>query len=362
VIQGVSNVAGVSLGLDHSCAWTADGGAYCWGHNNVSQLGDGTNVDRAKPTPVTSLSGVIGIAAGNANDPTVSSTDDYAWTADGGLYGWGATLGSSPVAVEDGGGITELAIGPNHNCRVVPSGDVLCAGFNTSGQLGDTTTNNAVTPVLAQIPGDAGAVGVSVGSDFTCAWTSDKKVFCWGGNEAGQLGLGTSNTTPNPTPTRVPLDGGVVGVSAGTQHACAYTDDHRELCWGWAEWSSATPWAFPLPASVLGVAEVASVGIAAYMRATDGTLLVTTGDFHTYGPGNGTIDPIYPPVKISGVSGLVRLARGWSGAWVDNRPVASQQMCAWSATKLWCWGDDRFGQVGNGVATARWTPVSVSPP
>jgi alpha-tubulin suppressor-like RCC1 family protein len=358
-------IAGMSLGIDHSCAWTSAGQASCWGRNDNWQLGDGTRADRALPAPVKSLPAVAGIAVDN-QDIGPTSTDDFAWTADGKLFSWGVTAGSLGKEVDAGPGpVSHIAASGRHRCRLT-SGNVYCEGDNSMGQLGDGTTAPRSGLVKAAIPGASPAVGISAGTDFTCAWTSDKKAYCWGTNDRSQLGIGAGAGSTVPTPTMVQLAAGILGVSTGWAHACAWTDDQRGFCWGDGNFGASVgqltpgvPGELPLPVGAGGgVAEIAAVGVHGHARLTDGTLVSWGGNF--FGAvGDGTVRDA-KPVLVSGVSGLVGLARGWSFG--DSWNVATEHMCAWSPSTLWCWGWNEFGQVGNGTSTARWAPTPVIAP
>lgn len=95
----------------------------------------------------------------------------------------------------------------------------------------------AVATVLVPTLGAQGTprqavVALGAGADFTCALTRDGAVFCWGRNDVGQLGLGTSDALAHPVPTRVKLDAAAVSLGVGYDHACVTTADGAAWCWG----------------------------------------------------------------------------------------------------------------------------------
>src|SRR5207253_335143 len=111
---------------------------------------------------------------------------------------------------------------------LLPNGTVWCWGRNDEGQLGDGTTLGRPAPV--QVAGITGALAVSGGYHHTCALLSDGTVQCWGRNLEGQLGDGT--TTSSATPVRVGGVTGAVAVSAGILHTCALLSNGTVKCWG----------------------------------------------------------------------------------------------------------------------------------
>ena len=109
--------------------------------------------------------------------------------------------------------ITAVAAGENHTCAVIDGGGVKCWGLNNNGQLGNGTTTNSNSPVdvcadAACTASMSGVVAIAAGENHTCALTDGGGVKCWGWNRSGQLGNGavTDFFTPNPTATDVCVD------------------------------------------------------------------------------------------------------------------------------------------------------------
>ncbi|MCH8850048.1 MAG: RCC1 repeat-containing protein, partial [Chloroflexi bacterium] len=180
--------------------------------------------------------GVVAIAAGSSHPCAV--------TSDGGLVCWGLNdlgqLGSgtgggsqpSPTIVQGlSDAVTAASLGDAHTCALTTAGNVLCWGDNDAGQLGDGTSGGIrATPVA--VSGLEGAVSVAAGFLHTCALTTEGGVKCWGSNFFGQLGTG-GGAAESALPVDVSgLTSGVAAIAAGGYHTCAVTLAGGVVCWG----------------------------------------------------------------------------------------------------------------------------------
>ncbi|WP_188295492.1 RCC1 domain-containing protein [Streptomyces sp. CBMA156] len=220
-VAGLSRVVAIAAGLHHSLALREDGTVWAWGYNFNGQLGDGTSSSRNVAAPVVGLTGVSRIAAGAGHNLALvgkpgTGAAVKAWGHNTtGQLGDNTTINRlTPVATRPtwSGGVTHIAAGCNHSFAVVDDENRLKAwGQNTSGQLGDGTTVFRVLPVT--VPGMVGVRLVAAGREHTMALLDDRTVRAWGSNGSGQLGDGSTTDSTTPVATLTALTG-VDGIAA----------------------------------------------------------------------------------------------------------------------------------------------------
>jgi alpha-tubulin suppressor-like RCC1 family protein len=310
----------VWLGPTGGCAAPAGGGrtVLCWGANDHGQAGDGTT--QARPTALAlTFAAATGVptelALGARHGCGVFDRSRVACWGDGaeGQLG-GAKLASQPtptiVSGVPAGAALEVKVGAAHTC-LRAAAQVRCFGANGEGQLGPASEPDPWTTgaaVIALALGDAhtcvgygrtssarehvvcrgrgfppagerlleGAfvTALAAGSAHTCALLGDGTVRCWGKNDAGQLGDGTTNDGTAPTSVIGLRD--VVEIAAGARHTCARLVSHAVACWGdnrYHQLSNGTTAAGSRPAVIpglFGVEQVAAAGDAACVRLGGG--------------------------------------------------------------------------------------------
>lgn len=222
-------------GQAHTCVLASTGGVQCWGDNRGSQLGDGSNVDRATPVMPTGLSsGVLAVTAGESHTCALLNSGEimcWGWNGDGAVGDGTKETRSSPTPVI---GVTAKAVAITaagfHTCTLLETGEVQCWGDNLHGQLGDGTTTDRTTAVTVQ--GLVGkAMTIVAGGSYSCALMETGDVVCWGRNQFGQLGDGTTEDRLTPTVV-IGIREQVMGITNGDVHTCVVTVSGHVKCWG----------------------------------------------------------------------------------------------------------------------------------
>lgn len=347
-----SSVAAAGGGF--SCS-VKDAAAYCWGSNSNGTLGDGSAVTyRTTPAKVAGL-----------NDKTVTAVSTNpnigCAVADAQLYCWGrnnygqlgdgtTTNRSTPTAVT---GLSEKAVtavsaSANQACAIA-DGAAYCWGYNYSGQLGDGTTTNRLTPTAVTGLGGAVVKSIAAGGGHTCAITVTNRLYCWGNNYYGNIGDGT--TTNRLTPTYVSsLGENVTAVAAQSAHTCAIAASELK-CWGWnssgqlgdgTTTDRSTPTSVNLPGSVSTKVTYVSAGYHGNTCAVADSATYCWG-WNGYGTlGDGTNTNRSTPGLVPNMTGKPVTA-------VSN---GQTHTCAYSQGDIYCWGSNDRGQFGSGSTTA----------
>ncbi len=269
------------------------------------------------------------------------------------------TTASSMSSSGAGGGgppleVVQLSVS-EHNCVLTKPGTVRCWGSNLDGQLGQGTQDGAVHMKPLVVPNLGGVVEVRAGTGNTCARMSDGSVRCWGNNKFGQLGDGT--TVPKYSPTLVPALTGVAALALpnsdgnlGT-HTCALKTDGTVWCWGsnqYGELGDGTTVAKLSPTQVPGLSDVKMIAVSdqhSFALKKDGTLLgwgLNTEALTCGGFGDNKPHPT-PAVTCPG-SQFVTVAAGQT------------HTCGIYGGGLECWGGNYAGELGTMNQTFIWAP------
>jgi alpha-tubulin suppressor-like RCC1 family protein len=256
-VAGLSGpAAAVGTGEFHSCALMAGGSVECWGWNDEAQLGDVTGVMRMAAVTVAGIRDAATLAVGARHNCVINILGQVqCWGGN-----WEGQIGDGsglrrylPETVTSlSSRTTAIAAGNTHTCALAHNGSIACWGGNSNGQLGDGTTTNRLAPVETR--GWAGPVmALAAGGGHTCALLNTRAAHCLGGNWKGQLGDGTIVDQPSPTPvTRLPQE--VMAITAGEAHTCALTTAGQVQCWGnnnAGQLGDGTTTSRPTPANVI---------------------------------------------------------------------------------------------------------------
>ena len=348
----------IAAGTYHTCV-LINGSVKCWGSNTFGNLGDGTNLNRETVTQVVGLtSGVQSIS--------ISSTHDCA-LINGIVKCWGGSNSFNELGINNNvfqnlatpiNGLTNVQVisaGSNYTCALV-NGRVSCWGRNEHGNLGDGTFLNKKNP--AQVVGlTSGVQAISTGSYHTCVLLVNSSVKCWGGNEMGRLGDGTSINKNIPTQV-TNLTSSVIAIATGNYHSCALMDEGGVQCWGY---NISTGSGSPKEGTSVNHIPTYVSGLTSGVRA-----ITANGSSHTcalmnYGGvkcwgnnelgqlGDGTNIHRYTPTQVNGLTSGVEA--------ITASPLHTCALMKNGGAK--CWGNNTHGQLGDGTKKDSNTPVNV---
>ncbi|MDO8336044.1 MAG: hypothetical protein Q7T74_04680 [Candidatus Saccharibacteria bacterium] len=323
-------VTSISSGSNFTCA-IANGAVYCWGANNMGQLGNGNNTTSNVPVAVKADTGTL--AGKRVTD--ISAGQDFACAlSNGAVYCWGNgasgqhgngtnnTTNIPDAAVSTIGRVSAISAGASHICAVdggvAEAGAGYCWGNGTNGQLGDGATSSRTSPVKVYntgvpsgTPSGRYVKKIYANKSYTCALAYGAEPYCWGYNSNGQLGNNstTQQTITSPVTTNIvvstpPPVTNVVGLmtdmtssSSAEYHTCALANGNA-FCWGKND------------------------------RGQIGN--------------NSTTQALYP--RAVDTSGLLPTDRT-----ITAITTGGDFTCALAEGQPYCWGSGVAGQLGNGV-------------
>ncbi len=361
-VQGIGNATAIASSGFTNFAVLADGTARSWGlDDDWGVLGADFDGDfSATPVPIAGLTDARDISA--TSYPTPGPAYGYACAAldDGTARCWGrntlGNLGSGdddddphpvPEPVVGLDGVVELVSGFFSTCVARGDGSMSCWGSNFFGELGDGTTTDSYTPVdVVGLSGVHDGPSIATGKHHSCGVRSDGTVKCWGDNAEGQIGDGTLVDRTSAT-----LVGGLTGaiaVEAGGYHSCAVLDDGTARCWGRNASGElgddgASGIRSTAPVVVQGLDDATQLAAAEESTCairSDGTAACWGNN--AFGQlGDGTYTSSDVPVVVSGLTNAIAI------------DAAQYQVCALgSGGGVKCWGSNANGQLGNGSSGA----------
>lgn len=230
------NYVSVSAYQNSTCAVAIDRRVFCWGSGERGKLGNRDHGDTSRPHLVADSLDFRSADVGRFHVCGVG--------VDGASYCWGWTdlVGTAdvsgfldnematPVAVDSGHNFSMLSTGTHHSCGATPAQEAYCWGSNQEAALGSGSIGGHST-VPSLVTGSVAFRSVSAGETHSCGVTDDGRAFCWGGGARGELGSGVF-AVPTPSPREV--SGGVSfnQLSAGARFTCGVSTDRVAYCWG----------------------------------------------------------------------------------------------------------------------------------
>lgn len=355
----------VDVSESHSCAVTSAGIVKCWGSNvDYGVLGLAAKSVYLVPTTVEFLLDVKQVAAGWGHT--------CALQRDGAVQCWGTNFNgdlgcTTPTRIVSdtcstfpaGSGVSAIVAGGEQSCALMPDGKMRCWGRGELGQIGDGGRAHRFSPTpVADV---SNAVSMTAGIWHVCAVVEGGAVKCWGENASGKLGVGTASIYPRPSPV-IGIDGieaRALAASAGIQNTCFLLDDQRIRCSGLNDFGQlgntqqAQSWVPVVTSQVPMTFTQVTVG-GDFVCALDSSESVQCWGRGTYGTlGNGEFSDSAVPVNVSFPAG------------VRIKQIAAKynHACAVDTIgSIWCWGDNSFGQLGDGTQKTSSEPVMAGPP
>jgi alpha-tubulin suppressor-like RCC1 family protein len=342
----------VEVGQAHSCAVVSDGTIRCWGSSAYGRLGPEITDDKFKPFAIPDQTNAAAVATGWGHTCVLAR--------DGKVSCWGANFNGNLGCTDSmltmtptrctpfdaGMGVTQVAAGGEQSCARLATGRIKCWGRNDWGQAGNDSFESQYTP--SYVVGISDAIAIAGGTWQTCTVLGNGSVFCFGDNEQGILGAGDQegDRIGHPVPM-FGIDGlkaKAIGVDVSETSSCVVLDDHSLRCSGdnsYGELGDGQTKSSSVPVLAQPSLKAQAVAVGDYVTCA----LVNSHSVKCWGRGapygglgNGVYANSLDPVDVllpTDVSFTAVTAK-------------ANHFCALSATgRIWCWGDNTFGQLGN---------------
>ncbi|MEX1253234.1 MAG: flexitail domain-containing putative surface protein [Dehalococcoidia bacterium] len=333
----------------------------------------------AREQPPAAAAGIAMVSVGGSHACAVTNAGaakcwgfDSVGQLGGTAYGECSSVGdsfpcaSTPIDVAGlSSGVASISAGGSHTCAVTAAGAAVCWGHNDNGQLGDGTTTNRSTPV--QVLGlTSGVTAIDAGFGHTCAYASNG-LACWGSDRFGELGVVTQETCEsNFECSTVPIDlttGALSGFAVGDDHTCAITAlDGSLRCWGGNAFGQLGNGTTNNVSGPGPVSPPLNQNVAMVSAGRIHTCAVTdAGAVFCWGSDvNEQIGAVAPDTCASTPCAMTPVAVVGLASGYTQVSAASRSTCALNTgADIKCWGNNSLGQVGNGTNDTATTPVDI---
>lgn len=384
----------ISASDTHTCGVTTQGGVYCWGYNQDGKLGN--NLTTWSDIPVAVLTPRDG---SKSKYTSVSSGGRHTCglTSDGTAYCWGnneygelgnnsTTNSSIPIVIADStdGNVlrfSDISAGENHTCGLTLTGKAYCWGYKMTSVIADQFQKKPVAaPVLANGTSLSFA-SISAGNNHTCALTKTGAAYCWGDNYQSKLGISSTISPDVLVAVSAPLNSAslkFLSIDAGNSHNCGVAVGGSAYCWGSNENgvlgnSNSKESGNPVVVTDKGKQTISFLSISAGGRHT--CVLSTSYKTYCWGRndygqlGNGTAQNSSTPIAVLPPSNTTNPSTQTTTVPSKSKPVFSsftvgiEHICGLTAKGVaYCWGNNKYGQLGNNSTADSNRPVLVSNP
>jgi alpha-tubulin suppressor-like RCC1 family protein len=325
----------VSGGSYHTCAIASNSQAYCWGYNSYGELGNNSTTNTSVPVVVNN-SGVL-------SGKTVKS----------------------------------IAVGSYHTCAIASDNQTYCWGWNVHGELGNNSTTNTSVPVAVNTSGVLSGKTIksiaTAAQGHTCAIASDNQAYCWGMNDAGELG--NNSTTDSSIPVAVYTGGVLSGktiksIATGDAHTCAIASDNQTYCWGYNAYgqlgnNSTTNTSVPVAVNTSGVLSGKTViAITAGSGGVFTCAIASDNNAYCWGLNQyGQLGANYISPNFSSIPVAVYAIGVLSGKTIISITSGDEHTCTIASdNQVYCWGYNFTGQLGNGSYINSSVPITALSP
>jgi uncharacterized repeat protein (TIGR02543 family) len=392
-LEAGEEVDSVALGNEFSATLTTFGRVITWGFNSNGQLGDGTVIDKYRPTDITSQFNlgtnekITSISIGESHSAALTSTGRlFTWglNSDGQLGNQTIIQSITPVDITSqfnlsvGETITKISLGSSHSAALTSTGRLFTWGRNADGQLGNNSQTSSNTPVdissrftTFNLASDDKISFISMGSLISTALSSKGRVFTWGFNGNGQLGNNTTTLSLIPIEITSRFSGLASGeivtsLSASHVHNSALTSLGKVFTWGFngdGRLGDGTTTQRLTPTNIttqfkLSTGETITT---VYLGRFNSSALSSTGRVFTWGFNNSThldkgiLEERNVPFDVTSMFNIpinetiTGIALGWNHGAVKT-----------SMGDLFTWGSNTYGQLGDGTTWDRLVPVNTT--